>query len=369
MLVQLEKQLYGLPEAGQEWYQLLCNKLKQLGFISCIHEPTLFKRYDDIITIHVDDLLITTQDDKIITEIIDYFQRQNINLTMKKLQPGKPLEHLGIVIAYYTGEITISQANYIQKEILDQYPTRTTRSTTPAGILSCENESDGIPIDKIKYLQKLMKLYYVAAHTRPDILTAVSYASVTNNPTTADDNKLDRIITYLANTNHMVMHISPEKLDLFAHFDASFAIHNDMKSHSGKIIYLGKVPIYVKSSKQKQSAKSSTQAELNSLYEGLDSVLWCRAVLDFMDNSIMSNKPTTVYQDNTSAILMSQMGKPASKSNTRFLNIRLYWIKDLIQTNQVNIEYKPTDEMIADALASIRQGHSFNEFRSYLNIR
>ncbi len=370
MIVQLEKQLYGLPEAGHQWYHLLCNKLKQLGFISCIHEPTLFKRGDDIITVHVDDLLITYSNDELLSEIMNYFQNQNISLTMRKLQPGKPLEHLGVIIAYNNdGIITLSQQNYIQKEILDVYPFRTTRSTTPAGILSCDrDESDDVPIDKNKYLQKLMKLYYVAAHTRPDILTAVSYASVTSTPTTADDNKLDRIITYLANTNQMIMHISPGDLELFAHFDASFAIHDDMKSHSGKIIYLGKVPVYVKSSKQKQNAKSSTQAELNSLYEGLDTVLWCRAVLDFIDASIMQSKPTNVYQDNTSAILLSQMGKSANKSNTRFVNIRLYWIKDLLQTNQVNIEYMPTDKMIADALASIRQGHSFNEFRNNLNI-
>ena len=369
MIVQLEKQLYGLPEAGNQWYQLLCIKLMQLNFIKCIHEPTLFKRHNDIITVHVDDLLITYSNDNLITEIMDYFQHQNINLTMKKLQPGNPLEHLGIILAYDdNGIITLSQQNYINKEILEVYLARTNRSNTPAGILSCSHESTDA-IDKNMYLQKLMKLYYVAAHTRPDILTAVSYASVTNSPTTADDNKLDRIISYLADTNHMVMHISPDTLNLFAHFDASFAIHDDFKSHSGKIIYLGKVPIYVKSSKQKQNAKSSTQAELNSLYEGLDSVLWCRAVLDFIDSSIMKNKPTTVYQDNTSAILMSQMGKSANKSNTRFINIRLYWIKDLIQTNQVSIEYMPTDEMIADALASIRQGYAFATFRNNLNIR
>ena len=141
------------------------------------------------------------------------------------------------------------------------------------------------------------------------------------------------------------------------------------KSHSGKIIYLGSIPIYIKSSKQKlTNAKSSTHAELNSLYEGLDTVLWCRAVLDFIDSSIMENQPTTVYQDNTSAILMSQMGKPATKSNTKFVNIRLFWIKDLLQTNQITLEYMPTDKMIADALASISQGYAFAEFRRNLNM-
>ena len=38
--------------------------------------------------------------------------------------------------------------------------------------------SDITPIDKALYLKKLMRLYYVAARTRPDILAAVSYLCI-----------------------------------------------------------------------------------------------------------------------------------------------------------------------------------------------
>ena len=36
-----------------------------------------------------------------------------------------------------------------------------------------------------------MRLYYVAARTRPDILTACSYASVVTEPTESDDMRLN----------------------------------------------------------------------------------------------------------------------------------------------------------------------------------
>ena len=45
-----------------------------------------------------------------------------------------------------------------------------------------------------------MSLYSAAARTRPDILTACSYASVVTEPTESDDMRLNRIIGYLLGT-------------------------------------------------------------------------------------------------------------------------------------------------------------------------
>ena len=49
----------------------------------------------------------------------------------------------------------------------------------------------------------------------------------------------------------MKLHITKTDLELFAEFDAAFATHDDFKSHSGKIIFLGHIPICFKSNKQK----------------------------------------------------------------------------------------------------------------------
>lgn len=368
MLVQLEKTLYGLPESGKKWYTLLTEYFIEIGFIKCQYEPTLMKRNDDIITIHVDDLLLSYNNVMLMDEITQFFQEKRIPLTIKYLTTETPLEHLGVIITKLTdGTIALSQKHYIEKEILDIYkPMKTYK--TPATNMDSDDSNEYKLMDKNEYLQKLMKLYYIAARTRPDILTAVSYAAATNEPTTLHDNKLNRIIGYLKETQDMQMHITQTDLTLFAQFDASFATHEDMKSHSGKLIYVGNIPIFYKSTKQQHNARASAHSELHALYDGLDTLLWCRAVLAFMEPKFDSISPTKIYQDNKSTIRITELGKASSKTNSRFINCRVYWIKDLVENNVIDIQYLPSDQMVADALASIRTGAAFTTFRDKMQI-
>ena len=380
-LVQLEKTLYGLPEAGKCWFTLLSTLLIEMGFTQCIQEPTLFKKHTDIITIHVDDLLLTYSNN-LDQQIMTYFTKKNIPLKIQHLTVDNPLEHLGVVIELQLdGSLALSQIHYIETSIIDEYkPTHT--YVTPAinsnhSIIEDHNQLNTttnqpltpMPIDKESYLKKLMRLYYVAARTRPDILTACSYASVITNPTTDDDLKLDRIIGYLLKTKHLKLHINKTDLELFAEFDAAFATHEDFKSHSGKIIFLGHIPVCFKSNKQKMNTKPSAHAELNALYEGLDVLLWLRAVLTFLIPDFINDiQPLKVYQDNTSTIKIAQLGRASTKSNSRYINCRTFWIKDLIETNQINVQYLPSDQIVPDALASIRTGADFTTFRSNMQV-
>ncbi len=370
ILVQLEKTLYGLREACRMWFELLSKALINIGFQQCMHELPLFKRQaHEIISVHVDDLLITYSGN-LDQELMNYFLQQHIPLKINHLTKESPLEHLGIVIELQNdGSLHLSQQHYIQTYILNEYAS-TQIYKTPAIIdkMETDNIHDNKLVDKTLYLKKLMRLYYVAARTRPDILTAVSYASTVINPTRQDDNKLDRIIGYLRGTINMKMHIVPTDLQLFGYFDASFANHTDFKSHSGKIIYLGDVPIWYKSTKQKMNTRASAHAELNTLYEGLDILLWARAILHFMAPDFNISHPTTVYQDNLSTMRIAQIGRASTKTNSRYINCRTYWIKDLLDSHIINIEHLQSENMIADALASIRGGSQFEDFRLHMQI-
>jgi hypothetical protein len=298
-----------------------------------------------------------------------FFEKRKIPLKLNHLTETEPLEHLGMVIELMPDKtLTLSQHHYIKTYILDEYKPQKEFVTPAVNVEYNEDQLQSPPCDKSQYLQKLMRIYYVAAKTRPDLLTAVSYASTVSQPTKYDDNRLDRIIGYLKGTADLKMHINKTDLDLFAYFDASFAIHPDYKSHSGKIIYLGDIPIWYKSTKQKANTKSSAHAELNTLYEGLDILLWCRAILNFLLPEFNILKPTVVYQDNLSTMRIAEMGRAAPKSNSRYINCRTYWIKDLIETNIVDVRYKQSDDMIADALASIRCGSDFTNFRQKLQV-
>jgi hypothetical protein len=61
--------------------------------------------------------------------------------------------------------------------------------------------------------------------------------------------------------------------------DASFAAHPHMKSHTGGTMLLGKGSIYSLSQKQHINIKSSTEAELVGVDDGMPLGIWTRNCL------------------------------------------------------------------------------------------
>ena len=49
-------------------------------------------------------------------------------------------------------------------------------------------------------------------------------------------------------------------MSVHSYVDASYGVHNDMKSHSGCVISIGKGPIFAKSNTQKLNTTSSTES-------------------------------------------------------------------------------------------------------------
>ena len=87
--------------------------------------------------------------------------------------------------------------------------------------------------------------------------------------------------------------------------DAAFAVHQDMKSHTGAVMTMGKGAMQVISAKQKLNTRSSTEAELVAADDVVVQAMWTR---NFLAAQGYSSK-TTVFQDNTSAILLEKNGK------------------------------------------------------------
>jgi len=61
--------------------------------------------------------------------------------------------------------------------------------------------------------------------------------------------------------------------------DSSYAVHPDMRSHSGIFMTLGKGMAYSASNKQKLNTKSSTEAELVAIDDSMGQILWTRHFL------------------------------------------------------------------------------------------
>jgi hypothetical protein len=138
-----------------------------------------------------------------------------------------------------------------------------------------------------------------------------------------------------------------------------------MKGHTGGVIFAGEGAVYCKSSKQKLVTKSSTEAELVGLSEGLSQVLWTR---NFLEAQGYKQSAATIFQDNKSAIILADKGKTSSQ-RTRHISIKYFFIKDRIDSGEVKVEYKATEEMIADLFTKPLQGQLFAKFRgAVMNI-
>jgi hypothetical protein len=143
--------------------------------------------------------------------------------------------------------------------------------------------------------------------------------------------------------------------------DASFAVHPDMKGHTGVTMSLGKGSAYARSTRQKLNTKSSTEAELVGVDNLMPQILWTKYFLEAQGYEVRDSK---IYQDNQSTMLLAKNGRGSSSKRTRHINIRYFFVTDRVKSNEVRIEYCPTGEMDADFLTKPLQGSAFRKFRN-----
>jgi hypothetical protein len=209
------------------------------------------------------------------------------------------------------------------------------------------------------------RLLFLCKRARPDIQTAVAFLCTrVKAPDTDDYKKLARVIRYLRHTVSMPLTLEADDIQLVKWWaDASFAVHADMKSHTGGAMSLGKGVIYGTSTRQKINTRSSTEAELVAVNEVLPQILWTRYFLEAQGYGTIDS---IVYQDNQSAILLEKNGRASSSKRTRHLNIRYFFVTDRINAGEVEIQYCPTTAMIADFFTKPLQGTLFKSFRDFI---
>ena len=377
ILVQVLRALYGFPESARLWYEYLSAALRSAGYTVSPSEPCLFRKFEtrngrrewSMLSIYVDDCLHTFNNERQKLEL--YRKLAEAKIPKPKIQTlnlQQSISYLGINIKMEEpGVILASQPGYI-RQILDEFQPKK-KYPTP-----CQEDIFKRPVEELEgdtvavtdYLSKLMKLMFLATRTRPDLLLSLSVLSTkARSPNVHDMARLDRVIGYLWTTENLGLRIKIKSLKLYAYFDASWACHSDLKGHTGIIVTLGfnGLPLMCKSKKQKVVSRSSTEAELIAMFEGLDYLLYLRRLVQFLGCLNDDDPPITIYQDNTSAMTLAYLGKTSSGSNSKFMELKYFWIKDYLDRRMFKLEYLPTDAMIADFFASPRIGATFRSMR------
>ena len=200
---------------------------------------------------------------------------------------------------------------------------------------------------------------------RPDIETSVSFLMRRVSKSDKDDwTKLIRTLGFIKSTINEKRKIGVHSLtNLFTWVNASYAVHDNMRSHMGGIMSMGNGIIHGKSAMNKINTKSTTEAELVSVAEYLPYNIW---FTNFMEEQGYKVTDNVIYQDNKSAILLKKNGRNSCTGNTRHINIRYFWIKDIAERGEINIKYIPTQLMLADYFTKPLSGTQFKKLREYI---
>ena len=145
------------------------------------------------------------------------------------------------------------------------------------------------------------QLIFLAKRARPDLQTAIAFLCTRIMAPDVDDyKKLASVMKYLQMFPHLPLILGSDgKGDICWSVDAAFAVHKDMRGHTGAHMTIGQGTGVIISTKQKLNTKSSTECELVGVDEPLPMMLWTRL---FAIAQLMNVDDNILYQDNISSI-------------------------------------------------------------------
>jgi hypothetical protein len=199
-----------------------------------------------------------------------------------------------------------------------------------------------------------------------DILLANGFLSTRVSKSTGDDrNTLRRLLEYIKGSINLVYTLGADDVHqrMWTWVDAAYAVHPDMKSHTGGVISFGLGGIVCKLNKQKLNTKSSTEAEFVGASDYLPNTVWVKMILEAQG---YKNKESFLEQNNESAIKLEKNGRMSAGPKSRHINIRYFWIKDRTEAEGITVRHCPTLHMLADFFTKPLQGHLFKRFRDVI---
>ena len=315
---------------------------------------------------HVDDIKVSHKKAQVVDNVLRQLAKVFGKLDVCR---GTHHEYVGMVIDFPSnGTVEITTPGYVEK-LVEHFPEEISRTRdSPAGAHLLDVNEKCVKLSKECneiFHSSVATLLFIAKRSRPDIEPTVAFLTTRVSKSDEDDwKKLKRLLEYLMHTKDEKRIISIDDLSISKWWiDASYAVHQDMKSQTGACMKMGKGALYTKSGKQKLTSRSSTEAELVAVHDIMPQVLWTRYFLQAQGYGV---KSSLVYQDNKSAILLEENGRSSSGQRTRHINIRYFFVRDRVHSKEVTIKHCPTNEMIGDFFTKPLTGAKFIEFKKLI---
>lgn len=363
----LKKALYGLATAPKCWNQTFDEFIQSCGYNQSTRDPCVYSIANgdriSILIVHVDDILITGNDPKMMKETCE-----NLKLKFEIKDLGFPKKFLGFEIEKCKNKkLFIHQSAYID-EILTEF--RMVESLSkPTPMMPIANhklvKSDSKDCT-FPYKQAIGALLYVSNYTRPDIAFAVNYlARFQADPKPFHWTLIKRIFRYLKGTKSMGIMYECQKSENFDVFvDADHAGDPSRKSTTGYVVRMFGCPIMWCSRKQVTIAESTGEAEYVAICEAARDILFLTRLTTEVVFPVQY--PIVVYEDNIAAL--RKCNSSCAKGRLKHLELKYFKVREYVKENILKIVKIDTGSQVADILTKPMLEQGFVKFRTCLKI-
>ena len=361
ILFQVNKGMYGLPQAGLLAQQRLIDHLKHHGY----HETSTpcFFRHDTNgtdFTLVVDDFGIKYSSPEGAQHLITTLQLLyviTVNWTGST--------YIGFTIAFddTAHTVALTMPGYIDKVLQRFAPHIKNGASTPAiytppsyGPLDhtvTNDLSSPLSPTAVKILQEQVGcLLYYARGVDATILPAVNHiASLQSNPTESVSAAMHRLLRYCSQFPNNALVFTACDMRLFIQSDASYLSRPKARSVAGGVFYLGNTnqptsingPCLALSTIIPVVVSSVAEAEYAAVFMNAKEGAAIRIILD----NIGYPQPTTeILCDNMCAVGLAS--DTLTQKRTKSIHMQFHWIRDRVQQKQFLVTWRKGAHNLAD---------------------
>jgi hypothetical protein len=351
----LHKGLYGLRQAGRQWYYLLHELYTKLGYSRCESDWSVYvRKTQNALTISansVDDLLVASDSKTESNRATEEIERRF------PITDGGDIEWLlGCRIRRWRDRrmLMIDQDQYTSRILKDfnMENCNSVKTPCPSYRLTTDmcptTETERQTVAKLPFCAIVGKCMYLSTCTRPDISFAVrELARFMSNYGSKHYEAAKHLLRYLQGTRSLgiVYGNTPNPYPIFKCFtDSDWGMSQNRKSISGYVIECANGPISWSSKQQVVVALSSCEAEYLACSHCARQIIWLRSL--FQELLFPQQNATPLYCDNQGTIACTH--DPQSHSRMKHIDIRFHFIRDCVNNCFIDIHHIPGIENPAD---------------------
>ncbi len=264
-----------------------------------------------------------------------------------KVSQGKVHKYLGMTLDFTTkGQVKISMVDYV-KEVVDAWDKapqinsdafttviskrgkKGKKCAAPDNLFKIDEDATTLSTKMATAFHNIVaKALYMVKRARLDASVSSAFLPTrVRSPNVDNWRKLGHLMEYLRSTIDLPLILGADNTGVLNWYvDVSFAVHPNMRGHTGGGLTIGRgFPIF-SSTKQKLNTRSST-GELVTVDDMMPSILWTRYFLKAQGYHVSEN---IIFQHNKSTMVLERNGKASSSRRRKHINVRHFFITDPI---------------------------------------